>query len=36
MPADLNYAVDGMTCVSCTRHVEKVLYRLPGVKYVSV
>ena len=36
MPTDLNYAVDGMTCASCARHVEKALYQLQGVKYVSV
>ncbi len=36
MAYDMSFAVDGMTCASCVRVVEKEINKVPGVEYVSV
>ncbi len=36
VPVDQEFVVEGMTCVSCARRVEKVLSRQPGVEQASV
>ncbi|ESR26966.1 heavy metal translocating P-type ATPase [Lutibaculum baratangense] len=35
-PAELRLAVEGMTCASCVRHVERALSAVPGVLAASV
>src|SRR6266851_534370 len=36
VPVDQEFVIEGMTCVSCARRVEKVLSRHPGVEQASV
>jgi heavy metal translocating P-type ATPase len=36
VPVDQEFVIEGMTCVSCARRVEKVLSRQPGVEQASV
>src|SRR2546426_6526074 len=36
VPVDQEFVVEGMTCVSCARRVERVLSRHPGVEQASV
>jgi len=36
MTQDIDLAIQGMTCASCVRRVEKALARLPGVEQASV
>jgi Cu+-exporting ATPase len=36
MPESLELKIEGMTCASCVRHVERALAKVPGVSHASV
>ena len=33
---EISFSVQGMTCASCVRNVERAIKKIDGVKYVSV